>query len=115
MEKTGLCGIPSLWMDSDELRKEKHVSKALVEEKERISGLHQVLKSHKQWENEKYFGTNNNFKKQSGATMITGSSTNSDFIYFNTDVLKSKIKSLKDDKIAIINEDTTEKDLQVLP
>jgi hypothetical protein len=60
-----------------------------------------VLKSHKKWENEKYFGNNNSFKRQFGAASAsisapTGNTSNSDFIYFSADVLNSKIR--KNDK-----------------
>jgi hypothetical protein len=36
MDKIGLVGVPSLWMNYDELLKEKHLTNYLLEEEERI-------------------------------------------------------------------------------
>ena len=55
MDKIGLVGVPSLWMNYDELLKEKHITKSLIEEEERIGKIQHVLRIHKKWETEKYF------------------------------------------------------------
>ena len=55
-EKIGLCGIPSLWMNKDELVKERHVSLDILQERDRLERMLKILQIHKRYENEKYFG-----------------------------------------------------------
>ncbi len=55
-DKIGLCGIPSLWMNKEELVREKHVSIDIYNERERLEKMLKILQIHKRYENEKYFG-----------------------------------------------------------
>jgi hypothetical protein len=65
-----VCGIPSIWMSKEQLIKEKHLTQAMLDEDTRMEDLYKILKAHKKYESDKYFGSNY-FKKGSVAYNIS--------------------------------------------
>jgi hypothetical protein len=56
LDKIGLCGIPSLWVQKEDLIKDKHLHNEVLHERERVDKILRILQIHKKYENEKYFG-----------------------------------------------------------
>ena len=58
IQQIGLCGVPSLWASTKTLISQKHFTREQISLLEKYHKMHQILKCHRKWENEKMFGKN---------------------------------------------------------
>lgn len=58
INKIGLCGIPSIWLSKEQLMKQGYLQEQNLNEDKRMDQLLKILKAHRKWENEKFYGSN---------------------------------------------------------
>jgi hypothetical protein len=70
IEKVGIAGIPSLWMPSQQLIRDRYISRQQILLLEKYHKICVILKCHRKWEQEKMWGKNSHLMSLAGQTPV---------------------------------------------